>query len=110
MFQIIKLFGATLVKTWFIWIGLIAIAFVFDQLYAFFTLRTKTIQLRSIVFGKILIDSDLNVYNVLSNHILGCGDLHSKILKLKINSYYKIKIYGIDTPFTQVKVIDIETH
>jgi len=46
---------------------------------------------------------------VLSNHILGCSNLHDKIFEAKINSYYKIKVYGFATPFTQVNVIDIDS-
>jgi hypothetical protein len=80
---------------------------VINQLYAYLTLRNKTIKLRSIINGNVIIDEDLNTYQILLNPILGCSNIHSKIFKLKIDSCYKIKIYGIDTPFTKINIVDI---
>lgn len=95
-------------KAYLIWVLLCVLLFVLDQLYGYLTVRTVIIQLRSIVSGRIIIDSELNDYNILTNHILGCNNLHSKILKLRIDSCYKIKIYGYNTPLTKVNLIDIE--
>lgn len=90
-----------------LWIGVCVGGFGLSHLYAYATMRTKIIKVRSVVMSRMIIDEDLNVYNVLSNHILGCDGLQSKIFKMKIGSYYKIKIYGFDSPLTQVNVIEL---
>jgi hypothetical protein len=95
------------IKTFLFWVTISTIGFVINEIYSYLTLRYKIIQLRSIVKGNVIVDTDLNTYQVLSNHILGCSDLQSKIFKLKINSNYKIKIYGINSSFTKVNVVDI---
>ncbi len=100
MLSTIKLIGLYTSKIYLGWVILCISTYILEQLYEYATTRTKIIQLRSVVMNKSIIDENLNVYKINSS-------LHSKILKLKIDSYYKIKIYGIETPFTQLNVIDI---
>jgi len=94
MFQTIILLPKALIM----WFGLCLCGFVLYQLYTCLTVRTKIIKLKFIIKGVTILDSDLNAYCVLSNHILGCSNLHDKIFEAKINSYYKIKVYGFATP------------
>jgi len=106
---IAKLIGISAIKTFLFWLVICTIGFAINEIYSYVTVRTKIIKLKSIVNARAIIDEDHNAYNIMSNHLLGCSDLHNKISKLKIESYYTIKIYGIESPFTKINLIDIKS-
>ena len=95
-------------------ISLISLGWLLNQIYSIVTCRTRIIQIKSIHQGLglksqcIVVDSKLSNYYILSNHILGVHNLDYKISHLKLNSDYEIKIYGFNSVFTKIRLIDIK--
>ena len=83
----------------------IIVYWILIQIYILITCRTKIVKIKSIVdgfglYGHYLIDSNSNYYYIQSN-------LMDKIINLKLNSYYEIKIYGFNSKITTLNIIDI---
>ena len=114
MYQSLLNFISFISLTSLAWFLLISLGWLLNQIYSIVTCRTKIIQIKSIHQGLglksecILVDSELLHYYILSNHILGVNNLEYKISHLKLNSDYEIKIYGFNSFFTKIRLIDIK--